>query len=66
MGVLDLGRGESGVTIEGPPARKGCGSEGIERCLPYMLGGAAGIEFDADGLECTIQVPLAEDRKADS
>jgi two-component sensor histidine kinase len=51
---------EAGVPIEKPPARRGFGSEVIERSLPYMLGGTSKLEFAADGVECTIRIPCAE------
>ncbi len=49
---------ERGVPIAHPPARRGFGSETIERSLPYMLGGTAVLAFCPDGLECTIRFPL--------
>ena len=55
---------ESGVTIPegGPPARKGYGSELIERALPYQLGAETRLEFGLDGVRCRITVPVARER----
>jgi PAS domain S-box-containing protein len=43
-----------------PPSHKGFGFRMIERALAADLAGAAGIEFNADGLVCRIEAPLAE------
>jgi two-component sensor histidine kinase len=51
---------ESGVPINSPPARRGFGTEAIERSLPHMLGGDSRLEFHSDGVECTIQFPLSQ------
>jgi two-component sensor histidine kinase len=40
------------------PARKGFGSELIERALPYQLGAETKLEFGPDGVRCEIVVPL--------
>jgi len=53
---------ETGVPIEKPPARRGFGSETIERSLPYMLGGDARVEYHSDGIECTIRFPFESTR----
>lgn len=51
---------ESGVSIDHAPARRGYGSEVIEKSLPYMLGGTTDLMFHPDGLECTIRFPLPQ------
>jgi PAS domain S-box-containing protein len=38
--------------------RKGYGTELIERALPYQLGAETNFRFGADGILCTINVPL--------
>jgi two-component sensor histidine kinase len=48
---------ETGVRIDGPPSRRGFGSETIERSLPHMLGGEVRQIFHPDGLECIIRLP---------
>jgi PAS domain S-box-containing protein len=61
-------RGEESLRLEwkelgGPPvaapARRGFGSRLIEQGLGPDLGGAARLDFDPDGLRCTIEAPLA-------
>jgi PAS domain S-box-containing protein len=57
---------ESGVAMpEGGPARKGYGSELIERALPYQLGAKTKLRFEPDGVHCEIAVPLASEEKRD-
>jgi PAS domain S-box-containing protein len=40
-----------------PPSRKGFGSQVIERGLAYELDGTVHLEYRADGVICTINVP---------
>jgi PAS domain S-box-containing protein len=56
---------ESGVTMPESAAarRKGYGSELIERALPYQLGAETRIDFGAEGVRCTIAVPMRDDRR---
>lgn len=51
---------ESGVAMpaEGHAVRRGYGSELIERALPYQLQAKTRLVFRADGVRCTIAVPL--------
>jgi PAS domain S-box-containing protein len=49
---------ETGVQMRGPPARKGYGSELIERALPYQLEAKTKLEFGTDGVRCVIEVPV--------
>jgi two-component sensor histidine kinase len=49
---------ESGVPVAVPPARRGFGSETIEKSLPYMLGGESVMQYHSDGIECTIRFPF--------
>jgi len=53
---------ESGVPMRanGKPARKGYGTELIERALPYQLGAKTELEFGPDGVRCKIKVPVPE------
>lgn len=55
---------ESGVTMPDTTAarRKGYGSELIERALSYQLGAETKLDFGADGVRCTIAVPIRGDR----
>jgi PAS domain S-box-containing protein len=40
-----------------PPTRKGFGSQVIERGLAHELGGKVNVDYRADGLVCTIDIP---------
>lgn len=51
---------ESGIALDGPPARTGFGSELIERALPYQLNAETRLLFEPDGVRCTVAVVLAE------
>lgn len=42
------------------PQRKGYGRELIERALPYQLKAETAYEIGADGVRCTIRLPLGE------
>jgi two-component sensor histidine kinase len=49
---------ESGVPMpDGPPARRGYGSELITRALPYQLRAETALEFTQDGVHCRIALP---------
>lgn len=51
---------ETGMRLpDGIPARRGFGSELIERNLPYDLGGRGRLTFERTGLRCEIELPLA-------
>jgi PAS domain S-box-containing protein len=53
---------ESGVTmptVESTSAGAGQGRELIERALPYQLGGKAHYELRADGIHCTLMIPIS-------
>jgi two-component sensor histidine kinase len=52
---------ESGVAMPrfGTPARRGYGRELIERALPYQLNAKTTYELGADGVRCTIAVPIS-------
>jgi PAS domain S-box-containing protein len=43
-----------------PPSRKGFGSEVIERGLSHELGGTAQLDYQRDGVTCTIDLPASE------
>ncbi|WP_407528056.1 sensor histidine kinase [Methylobacterium oryzisoli] len=51
---------ESGIVMPDPrvPRRKGYGSELIERSLPYQLRARTSLAFGADGVICTITLPV--------
>ena len=58
---------ETGVTdLPQPgamPRGSGYGRELIERALPYQLGARTSYAFKADGLHCTIELDVAQDRQ---
>lgn len=60
--LLVLDWSEHGVTMphEARLRRKGYGTELIERALPYQLGATTKLEFGADGVRCTIVMPLPD------
>ncbi len=42
-----------------PPARQGFGTRLIERSLAHDLGGTTRIDFEAEGVRCSVEAPLA-------
>jgi len=51
---------ESGVVMpDGPPARRGYGTELITRALPYQLRAQTALEFAHDGVRCRIILPAS-------
>lgn len=55
---------ETGVVMPDasvPPKRTGYGRELIERALPYQLEAETGYTFSADGIRCTILLPVIAD-----
>ncbi len=48
---------ESGGSAVVPPSQSGYGTEAIRRLIPYELGGAVDLAFDAAGLRCRIELP---------
>ena len=53
---------ESGIEMPAePPARRGYGTELIERALPYQLRAKTRLVFGHDGVHCTIMLPLHPD-----
>lgn len=59
-GCLDLTWRESGGPPVAPPQQRGYGSMMIERALAHDLQGEAKLDFQPDGLACTISAPLEE------
>jgi two-component sensor histidine kinase len=49
---------ETGITIEREPARRGLGSDILERSIPHVLNGSFERTFHHDGIECVIVLPL--------
>lgn len=49
---------ERGVPLKGPPSRSGYGMELVQRALPYQLGAKTSVNFEPDGLRCTIRMPF--------
>ena len=58
--VLTLIWTERGGPAVEPPTRRGFGSQLIERSLVYELQAKVIREFPADGVRCTISLPLTE------
>jgi two-component sensor histidine kinase len=60
---------ESGVrTMPNPndaPRGGGYGRELIERALPYQLGARTQYRLEADGVRCSIELPVASDTAPD-
>jgi len=57
---------ESGVVMPEPgaaPQGGGYGRELIERALPYQLGAETTYELGADGVRCTITLPLSSSKE---
>ncbi|MGU3362956.1 PAS domain-containing protein [Methylobacterium sp. M6A4_1b] len=58
---------ESGVAMpaeSAPPRGSGSGRDLIERALPYQLGAKTTFVMEADGVHCTIAVPVSERQAA--
>ncbi|HYF07264.1 MAG TPA: HWE histidine kinase domain-containing protein [Acetobacteraceae bacterium] len=49
---------EGGGPPAAPPMRRGFGMTVIERSLAYDIGGGVSLAFMADGLRCTIRMPV--------
>jgi PAS domain S-box-containing protein len=49
---------EHGGPVVKPPTRRGFGSRLVERGLPRDLDGTARLDFDPEGVVCTIEMPL--------
>jgi len=49
---------ETGITIEREPARRGFGSDILERSIPHVLNGSFERTLHHDGIECVIVLPL--------
>ncbi|MCP3733556.1 PAS domain-containing protein [Sphingomonas sp. RP10(2022)] len=59
---LDVDWRESGVDLsDAGPHASGYGRQLIERALPYQLGARTRYAFAADGVHCTIAVPVVSD-----
>ena len=59
-GTLRLRWAEAGgPPVAGPPARRGFGSRVLEGTVRGQLGGTVSLAWDAAGLVCGIEVPLA-------
>jgi light-regulated signal transduction histidine kinase (bacteriophytochrome) len=54
---LEIFWNESGGPIVVPPTRRGFGSTIIERTIPHELGGAAAVDYPAEGLRATFVIP---------
>ena len=50
---------ETGVSLPtDAPVRRGYGRELIERALPYQLDAVTNFEIAADGVRCSVELPL--------
>jgi two-component sensor histidine kinase len=58
---------ECGVSMpdEGPPKRRGYGTELIERALPYQLQAKTKLDFRSEGVRCTIVAPIGRKGEGD-
>ncbi|HVL70579.1 MAG TPA: sensor histidine kinase, partial [Beijerinckiaceae bacterium] len=57
--LLSLRWREHSATPVVPPTRRGFGSQLVERLVRHELGGTLTMGFEATGLVCTIELPLA-------
>ena len=67
--ILHLEWLETGVIVpqhNPATARRGYGRELIERALPYQLGARTNYELRADGVCCTIAVPVSQSAAAET
>ena len=53
-------REEGGPSLDGRPARRGFGTELLERTLEYDLKSRTLLDFAPSGLICTVEVPLTD------
>jgi PAS domain S-box-containing protein len=56
--TLHIAWRESGGPPVAPPKRRGFGSLLVERSISAEHGGHAALDFDPDGVRCTIDIPL--------
>jgi two-component sensor histidine kinase len=64
--ALRLSWRESGGPAVIPPARRGFGTQMVERSIPAELGGTAALQFESCGVTCTLRFPLAKIRERNS
>lgn len=56
--MLDFAWEESGVTVSGPPTRRGFGSRMIEISVGHDLRGSSSTEWHPDGMRFTMSFPI--------
>lgn len=56
--TLHIAWRESGGPPVAPPKRRGFGSLLVERSISAEHGGHVALDFDPDGVRCTIDIPL--------
>ena len=56
---------EMGGPPVAPPARRGFGSRLLERGLASELRGDVSLDYPADGVVCTIRVPIGQNKEAE-
>jgi hypothetical protein len=56
--------GGSGQAIAHQPARRGFGSEFLEKSIPHMLNGRFERRFDSDRIDCTVSFLLDKNDKS--
>jgi PAS domain S-box-containing protein len=59
-GLLRLDWREKGGPVVAAPYRRGFGTRLVERAIAHELGGRPVLEFLADGVHCTMEIPLPE------
>jgi PAS domain S-box-containing protein len=55
-----------GPTVAGPPARRGFGTRVLDATVRHQLGGKVALAWEAAGLICDFEIPLARRSKAAS
>ena len=58
--VLRLEWRETGIASPDAPRRRGFGTEVIERTLAYELSATGSLDFNRDGVRCTLVLPLTD------
>jgi two-component sensor histidine kinase len=64
-GSLRLEWQESGVNLAEREPKRGYGLQLLEVSLPFSLGATTQLDFEPDGVCCSIQLPEHEWRRAD-
>lgn len=60
QGTVHLEWKESGGPVVEPPRRRGFGSQLLSRTVELQVGGTAQVEFEPDGVRCSMTFPVAQ------